>query len=214
MNQFLSTILSLTFFCLFGNSFAKCPAKPIPVDYWALGKSLNAYPKCGPGANVSSTSMAVEPYGLVFHDMFPWPNKYDGCAEKIVFMFGKKDKMAHLLHRPHVKPQYFQNSHPAIYSSFMQNPDNAKLPCYSVPYNKVFVWGRQRQLFISLLRKAMKIATYIRNYNCDSFQQPPNTIIMRDPQDVAKMLDRHRIGNAAINYLYNQAYTNFFCVEP
>lgn len=211
MNQLLSTILSLTFFCMFGTSFAKCPASPIPIDYWALGKHLDAYPKCGPGANLSSTSITIEPYGLVFRDMFPWPDKFDGCAENIVFIFEKKDRMAHLEHRPRVKPIYFQNSHPDLYYNFMQNPESVNLPCHLVPFNKVFVWGGQRQLFISLLKKAIKIATYVRDYNCDSFQQPPNTVIMRDPKDVAIMLDRHRIGNAALNYLYNQAYTNFFC---
>lgn len=212
MNQIVSTVVSLTFFCLFGNSFAKCADAPLPIDPWTLGKQISANPKCGPGANTSSTSISVEPFGLVFQDMFPWPTKYDGCAENIVFIFEKKDKISHLLHRPHVKPQYFQNSHPELYATFMKNMDKVKFPCYLVPFNKVLVWGGQRQLFISLLKKAIKIATYVRDYNCDSFQQPPNTVIMRDPQDVAKILDRNRIANAALNYLYNQAYTNFFCI--
>lgn len=201
MRSALPLILSVVLGLFVSGAEGKCSNSPLP---YLTGKSLLAYPSCGVVKNGSSTTLRVEEYGIFFSDMFPWPAGNSStvvCAHEMVVIYTKKDKAAYILNRPSVTREYFSGGGAA----------NNKKSCARVPVEKVTAWG-ERKLFISLIRKAIKISLYIRDFNCDNYRQPKNTVIMRDPKDVSDILERHRVANAAIDYLYATAYTNFFCL--
>lgn len=191
-----------------------CPETAIPLEYWMVGEKVIGHAGCAPEEKKSTASLEVAPYGVIMEDMFPWPieDKNDGCAEEIVVIFTKSDAAPYLIYRRNVKADYFAETHPEVYNAYIGNGSTGWLPCSEVAVQKVLVWGTDRQLFISLIRKAVKMARYIRDYACYSYGQPPNTTIVYEQHDIDAMLRRNRVATSVLSFLHAIAHSNFFCV--
>lgn len=207
----LNAIYILAVLALCRSSLGQCAQSNAPMDPSVIGKSLSASAGCSVGEQMFSGELRIEKWGVFFqpiHSTF-----FQGgpvCREEIVSVYVKSDMMAMIYHRPPTFPTFFEKSHPEKYQRYL-NGDRSALPCTAVPIQKILVWGGKRDLFISLIGKMIEGTKMIRDYDCAlSYASNSGSPISR--QLLASTLAQHQIGNAAINYLYNIAYSNFFCI--
>lgn len=131
------------------------------------------------------------------------------CGEQIVVLFSKSDKPAKVLNRPGKPAAHFMDSHPKIYVKFLNN-EFPKFPCDTIKVETVNVWGPQRARFKSLVASMASGAKDLRDLDCAAEYGGPNRPIT--VQGLERYLAKHIVANNALSYLYNLAYSNFFCV--
>lgn len=203
--------LIVLFLALIPLALAQCANNSVPLDPAVVGQSDFTSGGCSPGGATFSQSVRIEPWGVLYQPLFGHPFLGGpACPEHIVVLFSKSDKPAVILHRPQVDTMYFATAAPAVYKAFLKD-SNTVWPCHKVPLQRVMVWGAGRKKFVALVGKAIKGIERIRDFDCNEIRGGPPGRPLSKPE-VDKLLRRHRLTNAAINYLYGLSYSNFFCV--
>lgn len=126
--------------------------------------------------------------------------------------------------RPAVNASFFKASHPRIYARHLEEKQNfeydltdiidiskyTQFPCYKVQMQKIMVWGWRRKLFVSLVSKMIKGIKALRDKNCAKELVGDRREVTVD--SLERELAFNLVANNALSYLYNTAYSNFFCV--
>lgn len=208
----LSTIHTTALLCATLLATAHAEKHDYPVDPSVIGKGVFANSGCSNGGGIYGQDVRIEPWGVYHRPEFNQGLDRDKevCPEEIVAVFRKNDKMAMLYHRPRVPVGYFAKSYRDLYDRYRKG-ESVKFPCEEVPFVEVYVW-RHRKYFVSLVQRMARGLVMIRDWkNCEGVRFPvPET---RTYAEVEVLIMRHRVVDAAINYLHNLAYSNFFCIE-
>lgn len=186
----------------------------VPVNPEVIGKKIYNSAGCSPGGQTSNSALKIEPWGIFWQPLhsgryhYPYSPSQPVCPEEIVSLFARKDVPSVLLWRPAANAKAFEKSHPAQYALFLKD-GSGKFPCAAVPVQKVPVWGPSRPMFKSLVAKMVKGILESRGQpSCRFVKGPPPSSL----EDVKIILASHLVANNALTYLYNLAYSNFFCV--
>lgn len=94
---------------------------------------------------------------------------------------------------------HFEKTHPQLYEQWKAGNKSIKFPC---AIEQVEVWGASRPRFVKLVSKMVSGIAHSRDLRCD-----------HPPSEGAKLLERQAVHANALSYLYNLAYSNFFCVK-
>ncbi len=178
-----------------------------PLEPSVIGRG-DAQSGCSPGGQGFGVHLKLHSWGLYFRPSFQFGY---GCPEEIVILYTKMNRPAMLYHRPHVKPSSFAKSHPNLLKKH-RSGHFVEFPCHGTPVRKVHVWKNRAQ-FVSLVTQAIRGVEYIRELDCTGPEHYGNPNERFNWTQVRERIARDRVPTAALTFLHNLAYSNFFCVK-
>ena len=199
----------ITIFAHHGHSQTPTPpcVGKYPLEPSVIGRG-DAQGGCSPGGNEFDVLLDIHSWGLYFRPYFWYGN---GCPEEIIIPYTKVNRPAVLYHRPHAKPSSFAKSHPNLLKKH-RSGHFVKFPCRGRPVRKVHVWKNRAQ-FVSLLTKTVRGVEYIRDLDCMAPEYYGNPSTRYNWTEVQEKIAQDRVPTAALTFLHNLAYSNFFCVK-
>lgn len=220
----MARALSL-FFLILAALAVLASAQCLPVDPAVVNKTIRSSLSCDRLFGPTEARFSIEPWGIFYKPLFTQiPVNELVCPEDITSLFRRKNMPPMVLWRPAVKADFFKKSHPALYAKHLDEKKNfqfdltnvidpkdfVQFPCETVKVQRITRWGPQQKLFVSLVKKMVAGIKAIRDHNCQKE-------LFGDRREVSvKILEAELasavVGNNALAYLYNLAYSNFFCV--
>lgn len=209
------SVLLVTIVVLFLASLALSQTVPcVPFGDALVGKKVGTSQGCGSKSNFVDVSILT--WGLTYTST----DYLSVCGAVITSAYQKSDKQAVLFYRPKQYIPDFKTIEPAMYKRYQEDlkdgsitTSDYKWPCWKIPVETVRIWTSpaSTRRFKSLVAEMVTGAEAVRDFDFElKCSAPPGRKYTLN--EVEKVKNKTIVASAAITYLTNLAYSNFFCV--